>query len=162
MTNFYTDVIQKHPLFHSTERCASPLLLEPMTQAAVSAIIADAKLLGIDLMIFETYRSDERQEVLFTQGATRLRHVGDHHFGVACDLVKSIGGEPSWKGDFSFLRILCKKHGLIWGGDWGEPNVPHSFRDSDHVQRCTLHRQPQLFSGTWYPDETYNPWADSP
>jgi hypothetical protein len=33
-------------------------------------------------MIFETYRSQERQQVLFEQGATQLRTVGVHHHGL--------------------------------------------------------------------------------
>jgi hypothetical protein len=45
--------------------------------------------------------------------ATKLKTVGVHHYGLACDLVKDIAGEPSWKGDFAFLGRLAKKHRLI-------------------------------------------------
>ena len=65
------------------------------------------------------------------------------------------------EGDFSFLGVFAK-NGLIWGGDWGEPGSKHSFIDDDHVQRCTLWRQSQLFSGTWYPDAGYDPYSDNP
>jgi hypothetical protein len=78
-----------------------------------------------------------------------------HHYGLAADLAKNINGEPSWKGDFSFLRPLALKLGLVWGGDWAEPNQPHTFHDSDHVQRCSLADQPRLFSGVWFPDQDY-------
>ena len=82
------------------------------TLKLVQAIIEDANAHGIKLMIFETFRSQERQAFLFDQGATRLKKVGVHHYGLACDLVKDINGEPSWKGDFSLLGTLAHQHGL--------------------------------------------------
>jgi spore germination cell wall hydrolase CwlJ-like protein len=158
--NFYLNVICKHASFGSA-RCVNDLnLLEDVTRQRVEAIIADAKKLGTELEAFETYRSQERQQQLFNQGATRLRQVGVHHYGLACDLVKVINGEPSWKGDFSFLGQLAQTHGLIWGGNWGTPNVQHSFVDSVHVQRCSIRRQPALFSDGWYTDENYDPNQD--
>jgi Domain of unknown function (DUF1906)/D-alanyl-D-alanine carboxypeptidase len=158
--NFYTDVISNDPRFHSAERISDPNLLEPATRAQVQAIIDDATHLGIDLIIFETFRSRERQSALFDQGVTQLKQVGVHHYGLACDLVKRVSGEPSWKGDYSFLGHLARQHGLVWGGDWGQPQVSHSFQDNDHVQRCTVGRQPSLFSGAWYPDDAYDPYKD--
>jgi hypothetical protein len=62
--------------------------------------------------------------------------------------------------DFSFLGQLAHSAGLIWGGDWGNPNVKHTFVDAVHVQRCTIARQTELFAGEWYPDDTYNPYQD--
>ncbi len=153
MGNFYTDVLLS--MATPAGRSADPWLLEPITRAAVRNIIDTAKAeLGIDLMVFETYRSQARQELLFAQHATKLKTVGVHGYGLACDIVKSIHGEPSWKGDFSFLGPLAKRFGLIWGGDWGEPG-PHSFRDFDHVQRCLVEDQEKLFAGLWYPDQQY-------
>ncbi len=84
------------------------------------------------------------------------------HYGLACDIVREVAGEPSWKGDFAFLGELAHASGLIWGGDWGNPKIKHSFVDAVHVQRCTVVRQPALFAGTWYPDDAYNPYADDP
>src|SRR6266566_7567724 len=158
MTNFYTDVISKDSHFNSAKRVADLSLLETITRRAVEAIIADAKVHGLELMVFETYRSQARQEQLFNQGATKLRTVGVHHYGLACDIVTVVDDEPSWKGDFSLLGQLAHEHGLIWGGDWGEPGKPHSFIDAVHVQRCTIARQASLFRGVWYPDESYNPY----
>jgi hypothetical protein len=158
MGNFYTDVISKDPRFKSTDRIADMNLLEPVTRQKVEAIIADAKAHGLDLMVFETYRSQARQELLFNQGATKLRKVGVHNYGLACDIVKSINGQPSWKGDFSMLGQLARDHGLIWGGDWGNPGIHHTFVDAVHVQRCTVSRQAALFRGDWYPDDAYDPY----
>jgi hypothetical protein len=158
--NFYTDVIQRDPRFHSVDQIDDPNLLEPSTRALVQAILADAKQLGIEMMIVETYRSTERQQALFDQHATQLKKVGVHHYGLACDIAKRIGGKPSWKGDFSFLGHIARHHGLVWGGDWGQPSIRHSFQDNDHVQRCTIGRQPSLFAGKWYPDANYDPYKD--
>jgi D-alanyl-D-alanine carboxypeptidase len=160
MGNFYTDFIMKDGRFKNPNRVADPNLLEPVTRGLVGAIIDAAKRRGIALMIFETYRSEERQLALFNQGATKLKTVGVHHYGLACDLVKNINGEPSWKGSFDFLGELAHENGLIWGGDWGDPGGAHTFIDADHVQRCSLVRQSGLFAGTWYPEDSYDPYKD--
>jgi len=152
MGNFYQDVISKDNRFKSTKVIDDTKLLEPITRAAVQAIIKEARDNGLDLMVFETYRSQARQTQLFNKGASKLKKVGVHHYGLACDLVRNVGGNPSWKGDFSKLGKLARKHGLIWGGVW--PNFPDEY----HVQRCTVARQKSLFAGTWYPDDNYDPY----
>ena len=111
-------------------------------------------------MVFETYRSQARQTQLFNQRASKLRTVGVHHFGLACDIVKVVDGEPSWKGSFSIVGELAHEHGLIWGGDWGSPQIRHSFIDAVHVQRCSIGKQAALFRGEWYPGEDYDPYRD--
>lgn len=159
MRNFYTDVLLRSPVFNSPVAVKDLLYLEPITRAAVQAIITESKALGISLFVTETYRSEARQKILCAQGATKLRTVGVHHYGLAVDFAKLIDGKASWDGDWSFLRDLAEKHGLISGLDWGEPNIRHSFVDPDHAQRCSLDMQGALFSGTWYPSETRNPPA---
>jgi hypothetical protein len=158
---FYTDVISADTRFGTVSRVADPSLLEPMTRRLVEGLVASAHQMGIEVMIYETYRSQNRQQALFENGASKLRTVGVHHYGLACDIVRVVSGEPSWKGDFSFLGQLAHSNGLIWGGDWGDPNIKHSFIDSVHVQRCTVARQGNLFAGAWYPDDTYNPYDDA-
>jgi len=152
VSNFYLDTICPDPRFHSVDRIDDPLLLEPITRQAVQNILAQAAGMGIEVMIFETFRSQPRQQFLWSQGATKLKTVGVHHYGLACDIVKVLDGEPSWQGDFSFLGDLAKENELIWGGDWGEPDVVHTFLDGDHVQRCTIIQQSGLFAGNWYPE----------
>jgi len=56
------------------------------------------------------------------------------------------------------LGELAHEHGLIWGGDWGNPSAKHTFIDPVHVQRCTVARQAGLFRGEWYPEEGYDPY----
>ena len=155
--SFYADVIRPHPKFASNARVDDLELLEPVTRASIQQIIAGARGQGIALMVFETYRSQQRQDLLFQQKATQLRTVGVHHFGLACDLVKDVGGQPSWKGDFTFLKALAEANGLIWGGDWGNAHVAHTFVDADHVQRINVADQSRLFDLSWYPDDAYRP-----
>src|SRR5581483_2966652 len=157
MGSFFEDVIKPDPRFSFTKPINDPALLEPRTRAAVEAIIADAAANGMALMIFETYRSQARQALLFNQHVTQLQTVGVHHYGLACDLVKSVNGEASWKGDFSLIGQLAQAQALVWGGDWGRPDIPHSFRDYPHVQRCSIADQAKLFRGEWYPDDNYSP-----
>src|SRR5436853_598949 len=110
MTNFYTDTIRKDPAFSNVTRVSRLGLLEPLIRAAVQSIIAEAREAGIELRAYETYRSRQRQAALYAQGASQLKQVGVHHFGLAADLVKVVGGSPSWKGDFAFLGKLARKY----------------------------------------------------
>jgi len=160
MGTFYADVIEKDARFASSGRIGDPVLLEPMTRQLVEHLVSAARQMGIEVMIYETYRSPDRQTERFNSGASKLRTVGVHHYDLACDIVRSVGGEPCWKGDFPSLGQLAQSGGLIWGGDWGAPTLTHSFVDSVHVQRCTIARQGEVFAGSWYPDETYNPYDD--
>ncbi|MCL4501157.1 MAG: peptidoglycan-binding protein [Deltaproteobacteria bacterium] len=162
MGNFLTDVLKKDQRYASDAKISDPALLEPVTRQAVAAILVEAKRdYGLDLVLFESYRSQARQGQLYEAGATQLRRVGVHGYGLAGDLVKVVKGQLSWDGDYSFLGVLAQKHGLIWGGDWGEPDKPHSFRDNDHVQRCAVRDQQKLFAGLWYPGPDYNPYGDA-
>ena len=158
--NFYTQVIRIDKNAHTKNIVSDIHLLEPVTRKTVQAIIAEAKEHGTDFMVFETFRSKERQTVLYNEGVTKLKQVGVHHYGLACDIVLKEGGHPSWDGDFSLLGQLARKHGLIWGGDWGNPNIKHTFIDPYHIQRCSIKKQADLFSGIWYPDENYNPYNE--
>src|SRR5260370_25688162 len=123
----FRDVVEQGPRFASLQRIKDLALREPVTSAAVKKIIEDARVLGFETMVFETFRSQARQQQLFTQGATKLKTVGVHNYGLACDIVKVVGGEPSWKGDFSFLGLLARKPRLICGCAWAAPGQHHTF-----------------------------------
>lgn len=154
---FYESTIQKDPRFTSTASIRDLALLEPEFRAKVSQLMAASAAAGVELMVTETYRSVERQEMLFEQKATRLRAVGVHHYGLACDFAKLESGKAEWGGDWSFLGELCARFGLVWGGDWGKPLAKHDFRDMDHVQGCTVEQQTALFDGSWYPEAPLGP-----
>jgi peptidoglycan L-alanyl-D-glutamate endopeptidase CwlK len=151
MQNFYNSFLVKSPYFHTVSRNSDPSYLEPVFRAAVEAILKESAAAGQPLFLFETYRSPQRQQFLFQQGATELRDVSCHGYGLAADFCKDLYGQPSWLGDFGFLGELAKKHGLVWGGMWRE------FPDYGHVQRIAVADQAKLFNGTWFPDESYSP-----
>lgn len=152
MGSFFIDVITRSGYYRSTAAVRDMGLLEPVTRVAVAAIVEDARAMGINLIVTETYRSMERQAKLYAEGSTQLKTVGVHHYGLAADFCKIVGGLASWAGDWAFLRDLAVKHGMISGLDWGTPGVSHDFVDPDHVQRVTVDQQTALFAGTWYPD----------
>lgn len=158
MSNFYTDVIQKDIRFTTTDSCRDILLLEPVTRQRCRNIILNASLAGFKLIITETYRSSNRQEMLFRKGATKLKNVGVHHYGLAADFVfLRPDGSVNYTCDYSPLWKWADEQNLVSGHDWGLPLLPHTFRDNDHVQRVSLADQTKLFNGSWYPDTTYNP-----
>lgn len=156
--SFYETFLKTSPMFKSTAIVSSLDYLEPITRAAIQDLLEDAAAQGHPLLVFETYRSQERQEQLFAQGATQLQTVGCHHYGIAVDVVKNVGGQPSWKGDFTFLLPLARKYGLISGIDWGHVGDRPGFVDACHLQRISVSDQGQLFAGTFYPDDLYDPY----
>jgi hypothetical protein len=156
--NFYQDVLKKSPIFNSPQACHDLEMLELVTRDAVRQIISEALKLHHKLVPVETYRSQARQAYFFRKHLTRIPTVGCHHFGLACDLALMDTGQPDPRGEhYAFLRHLAETSGLISGIDWGTPNLPHSFRDWDHVQRVTVNDQRQLFAETWFPDASYRP-----
>lgn len=156
--SFYTEVIQKSKLYHSKERINDLGLLEPVTRLAVIKLAQDATAMSMPVMVFETYRSQERQMELYNAHATQLATVGVHHYGLAADVVRLVDGKPNWLVDYRFLGMLARKHGLVWGGDWAQPGVKHSFVDADHLQRVAVDHQPMLFNASWYPGQNYSPY----
>lgn len=160
MGTWYTDHIMKDTRFTSIEAVSDPTLLFPSFRDKVTKIIAAAKTQGVELRIGETFRSKQRQHQLFLQGATRLQNVGVHHYGLAVDLHWYKNGKFETRGDlyYPILYPLCRDNHLIYGADWGDPPPSkHSFNDWDHVQAVTLHDQPVLFAGQWYPGVDYVP-----
>ena len=158
---FYDTVIRNSKAFRSDAVCKDMNLLEPGTRKAVLALVDDAKRSGHDVRVLETYRSQTRQSALFMKHATQLRVVGCHGYGVAVDFGVFINGRYAEDNKpYVFLRVLARKYGLISGQDWGHPKMG-GFVDSGHVQRVPVWRQAALFNGSWYPAESYDPYADS-
>jgi hypothetical protein len=150
--SFYTEVIQKHPAYKKKERCASLDLLEPVTRAHAEAILAE---LGPEWMLYETFRSKERQSNLFSLGTTDLQRVGVHHYGLAFDIVRNDAKPgkkpiPTWLGNFSPLVQAAVARGLVAGLRRKSGSV-----DFPHVQRIRVLDQKKLFDGTWYPGADY-------
>lgn len=151
---WYTDTIQKDLRFNSALACRDTALLFPTFLARVEEALSKLAELGQSFEIVETYRSQERQEELFREGATELRQVGVHHFGLACDCVRLIGGAANWQpGVYVEYGQQMQAAGLVWGGSWA------TLKDLVHVQMISVEDQSKLFSGSWYPDESYTTGA---
>lgn len=161
MDSFYTNVIRRDPRYGSTAVIKDLALLEPGTRAAVQAMITEAASLGHELRVGETYRSQQRQHMLYEQKLTQLSNVGVHGFGLAADLQLFVKGKYDPDGQhYEFFQALAQKHKLISGIGWGTPKAHHTFTDWDHLQRVPVFRQNALFAGTWYPDADFDPYAD--
>lgn len=158
--SFYNTVLRNSPSFRSDAICRDPALLEPGTRKAVMALMVSAKAEGVDIRLLETYRSQTRQSALYVKKATQLRTVGCHGYGVAADFGIFVDGKYATSSEpYMLLRHLARDHGLISGLDWGKAG-PISW-DAGHVQRVPVWRQSALLSGSWYPPENYDPYADS-
>lgn len=161
MGNFYTDVIKNDLRFNSTKIVKGMDLLEPGTRAATEKLLELAKEQGHDLRVNETYRSQARQTEVFNSGASKLKKVGCHGYGLAVDFALFVDGKyQTQAGPYKFLVDLCKEVGLISGFDWGTPEKKTTFVDAVHVQRIPVFRQNEVFSGEWYPPEDYDPYQD--
>ena len=82
-----------------------------------------------EFVVFEGYRSVDRQAWLYAQGRTRAGNVvtnsqvpGWHGFGLAVDVVwRDTDGKLRWDGEKALWEILghcARVNGLEWGGDW--------------------------------------------
>lgn len=145
--SFYDDVIMKDPRFKLKDRCADPMLLEPVTREKMQLVLSA---LGNSWVLYETFRSIARQVQLFKTGASKKATIGVHHYGLAFDIVRAGPLSKAWEGDFTLVGEAAKAVGLVWGGDW------RSLHDGPHCQRIRIADQGKLFAGTWYPSADYD------
>ncbi|OVE82335.1 hypothetical protein BVY03_01090, partial [bacterium K02(2017)] len=89
---------------------------------------------GLDLRVFEGFRSRVRQNKLYNNGknVTKVKGGGSYHnYGLAVDIVfYNKNGEPSWSEnhDWGQLGAIGKQVGLKWGGDF------KSISDRSHLE----------------------------
>jgi hypothetical protein len=103
----------------------------------VLSLIDDLKQKGLDYRIFEGYRSNERQDYLFSVKKTTSLKAGQSKHNKlpseAISLVQYIKNQPVWGGNIQgsdFRNIVNNKllnyPNIIWGGNWKNP-VPYQF-----------------------------------
>ena len=102
-------------------------LLYPPLATRVLSVLTQAAARGIDVHPFETWRTWQRQAHLKATGKTAAGAWQSwHQYGLAVDLV---GGGPrrwTWDGiDWDALGEIGKDAGLIWGGEFRNPDRPH-------------------------------------
>lgn len=111
--------------------------LAPKFRAAVEHVIADMQRQGWRVRVFETVRTNERQEYLYGFGrdyddgrgpvtAARTASLGWHHYGLAADLVEDdatpwVAPQAFWQA----LGLAAEAHGCTWGGRWTRVDLPH-------------------------------------
>ncbi len=129
----WLDELKKSPKFHSLEPVRDLDLLYPPFRIKIELLLRKAEGANLPVMVFETFRSQERQEKLYEQKRTKIRSNGGHYFGVCADLVWTLdSGAPSWEepfaGAWESLAGIGRRLNLIWGGDWKR------FVDKPHWQ----------------------------
>ena len=96
---------------------------------------------GLDFIVTCTYRSTEEQAELYAQGRTKPgRKVtwtlkSKHCERKAFDIAIKKDGSPVWDvkvnvndneiPDYEEAGRIGKSAGLVWGGDWKTPDMPH-------------------------------------
>jgi peptidoglycan L-alanyl-D-glutamate endopeptidase CwlK len=122
----------------STDESNDLDLLAPNFAAAVRAALVAAKANGLDAMVFEAFRTDERQRFLYKKGRTIIPPTKPvtnaptadfswHGYGLAIDVVhRTRYWEPEAGFDwFKKVAAIFKAHNCKWGGDWTSVDPPH-------------------------------------
>ena len=106
--------------------------LQPIVSNKIKEFIALCANEGIDLLITSTYRDNESQDALYSQGRTTKGFIvtnargGEsfHNWRVAADVVPLRNGKPVWgtsgpDGDlWNKIGLIGESCGLEWAGRW--------------------------------------------
>ncbi len=122
------------PVLQRTEKCNDLDQLSPKTRELCEVFLEKCKAEGLPVLITETYRTQERQEMLYEQGRTSPGAVvtwtrsSQHTSHRAFDIMKNVPGEEYTDEDF-FRRCaeIGREVGLEAGYYW-------SVRDACHFQ----------------------------
>jgi len=95
-------------------------------------------IIGIDVLIYCTYRDFEQQNALYAIGRTKKgKKVTNakggkswHQYRLAVDAVPMVGGKPQWDDKMSYAKmgLVARKLGIEWAGDWKR------FKELAHFQ----------------------------
>lgn len=111
-------------------------LLAPKMEDAVLATLAECRERGIEAVVYESYRERATAEAYYRRGRTQIpptrvvTHAPNelyswHGYGLAVDIVHATKGWKAGESWFALVGEIGKRHGLKWGGDWTEPDLPH-------------------------------------
>ena len=116
-----------------TKACRDTKELTPQAQKACALFMERCKAKGLNVLITETYRSQERQDYLYQQGRTRAgkvvtwTHNSRHTSRRAWDVCKQVKGQEY--SDATFFKQcgeIAAELGITWGGIWkSSPDTPH-------------------------------------
>lgn len=106
--------------------------LSPKAQIACMLFLERCRAEGLDVLITETYRSQKRQNYLYSLGRTRSGNKvtwtlkSRHTSRRAWDICKNEkGAEYSDSTFFKRCGEIAKSLGITWGGAWKTPDTPH-------------------------------------
>lgn len=125
--------------------CRGTKQLTAQAQKACALFLEECKKQGLNVLITETYRSQERQNYLYQQGRTRPGQVvtwtrnSRHTNRRAWDICKNVKGQEY--NDHTFFRKcgdIAKSLGITWGGTWSTPDTVH-FEVSDNWKEPIKH-----------------------
>lgn len=114
----------------STQMQVSVCVLDPVFAKKVRLILAELEEMGWQPRIAEACRTLDQQKEKVRLGYSKTLR-SKHLTGRAVDVIDRRFG---WHGPASSLKFkfwtdygtLCRKHGLVWGGDWKSfPDVAH-------------------------------------
>lgn len=115
-----------------TTTCRDLNELTEQAQKACSLFLKECKNQGLNILVTETYRSQERQNYLYEQGRTRPGKVvtwtksSRHTSRMAWDVCKNVKGhEYDDAGFFRKCGEIAARLGITWGGNWDSPDTPH-------------------------------------
>ena len=95
--------------------------LNPKVRTLAEQFIKACDKAGIDVLIYCTYRDNEMQNYLYSQGRTVKGKIvtnakaGDswHNWRCACDFVPMIGGKPQWSNT-KLYKNTDSTYRLVW------------------------------------------------
>lgn len=120
------------------KQCRDLKELSPLAKTACELFLNECKKVGLNVLVTETYRSQERQNYLYAQGRTKpyennkqvtKTKSSNHTSRMAWDICKNVPGEE-FKDDefFNQCGAIAKRLGIEWGGSWT------SIVDKPHFQ----------------------------
>jgi hypothetical protein len=110
--------------------------LAPKFRKAVLAAVASCVLRGLDVFVFETYRSPELQALYYARGRTiippekpvtnaRSNLYSWHGYGLAVDVISRSKGWDQPEDWWSAVAQEFEMEGCKWGGNWRQRDMPH-------------------------------------
>lgn len=108
------------------------LLYWPFRQVLEQGVKAANKA-GIQIAVFETFRTPQRQDQIYAQGRTTPGKIVSnskawqswHQFGVAADIALLNDGRWSWDFDPKEVSKYFDNKLIIWGGTFKNFDGPH-------------------------------------
>jgi peptidoglycan L-alanyl-D-glutamate endopeptidase CwlK len=102
--------------------------LHPKVKTLAEQFKSSCEKVGIDVLIYCTYRDKEKQDYLYSLGRTKKGTIvtnarggqSYHNFRCAFDFVPMLGGKPQWSDKSLYAKCgeIGESLGLEWAGRW--------------------------------------------